>query len=52
MRWDRRAALWVFDNVPLRGPFGRLAPWLFGYGIGAKPHKVEPNEKPPDEREA
>ncbi len=41
----KRLAVWVFDNVPLRGPLAPLAPWLFGYIIGAKPHKVEDSER-------
>ena len=39
-----RIAVWVLDNVPLRGPFAILAPWLFGYIINSRPHKVTPRK--------
>ena len=33
----RKFAMWIVWNVPI----GRLAPWLFGFAMGSKPHKVK-----------
>jgi hypothetical protein len=38
----RGVALWLVVDSPIR--FGRFAPAIFGYGIGAKPHRIEDDE--------
>lgn len=39
----QRFCLWlVFDSPWTLGP---LAPWVFGIGVGAWPHKVKEKEK-------
>ncbi len=48
MRLDRRFALWLFDNIPLRGPFARWPPYLLGYALGSKPRRVEPPDDTDD----
>ncbi len=47
-RLDRRFAMWLFDNLPLRGPFARWAPHLLGYAIGSRPRRVEPPDDTDD----
>lgn len=37
MPLNRRIALWLAVTVPL----GRLNPWLLGYAINRKPHRVK-----------
>jgi hypothetical protein len=36
MRPDRRFAMWLVFNVPL----GRLAPWVMGYALNARPRRI------------
>lgn len=33
----RRLAMWLVWNVPM----GRLAPWVLGFAMGRRPHRVD-----------